>query len=90
MLTIWRGVVGHHHNRIVWQATLHFIMWTINRERNCWTFENKEQSMQDIKNSYLRSMFEYCASIFCLLEGGGVFVVLLLIFGPHECPFVIL
>lgn len=39
------------------------IMWTIWREKNHRTFEDEEKSMQDINNSFLRSLFEYCATI---------------------------
>ena len=34
------------------------IMWTISTNRSHRTFENEEQSMQDIK-----TLFEYCTSI---------------------------
>ena len=43
----------------VWQASPHYIMWTIWRERNNKTFEDEEKSTQDIKSSFMRTLFEY-------------------------------
>ena len=45
-------------NRVIWQATPHCLMWTIWSERNCRTFEDEEKSVQDIKNLFLRTLFE--------------------------------
>lgn len=65
------------------------IMWTIWREPNHRTFEDEEKSMQDINNSFLRSLFEYCATIVTYKNilhsnsaggGGECHVTLLLIF----------
>ena len=50
-------------------------MWTIWGERNRQTSENEEQSIQDIKNGFLVSLFEYCTSI-----GWGILKFLSLIF----------
>jgi hypothetical protein len=55
----WRGVSGKHRNHIIWQATPHCIMWTLWRERNRWNFEDEEKSIQDIKNTFWRNLFEY-------------------------------
>lgn len=41
LLIVWRGVFGHHKNKVVGQATLHCLMWMICRERNCWNFEKR-------------------------------------------------
>ena len=54
------------------------------RERNFWTFENVEHSMQEIKNSFWDFLFE-----FCTLIGGGVSCNSIVdFFGSHECLLV--
>lgn len=50
------------------------IMWTILTNRSHQTFENEEQSIQDIK-----TLFEYCTSIWAG-GGSGCHVVPLFIF----------
>jgi hypothetical protein len=42
-------------------------MWTIWREKNRRAFEDEEKLPQDIKNIFLRNLFEYCTTLF----GGG-------------------
>ena len=43
----------------VWQASPHYIMWTTWRERNYRNFEDEEKLTQDIKSSFMRTLFEY-------------------------------
>ena len=64
LLIVYRGVSGRHRKGLcgkLLRITL-FVLYR-ERERNRWNFANKEQSMQDIKYSFLRFLFEYCMLI---------------------------
>ena len=53
-------------------TTPHCIMWTVRWVRNLWIFVNDREICADIKNSFLRTTFEFCSLI------GGCLVLLLL------------
>jgi len=58
----WRRVFSWS-KLAVWQASPHYIMWTTWRERNYRNFEDEEKLTQDIKSSFMRTLFEYLTMI---------------------------
>ena len=58
LILSWRQAFGWS-KLAVWQASPRYIMWTSRRERNYRTFEDEEKLMQDIKSSFMRTLFEY-------------------------------
>uniref|UniRef100_A0A2N9G315 Lon N-terminal domain-containing protein n=1 Tax=Fagus sylvatica TaxID=28930 RepID=A0A2N9G315_FAGSY len=47
VLASWKGRLGRHKNRHVWEAVPHCVMWRLWRERNARTFEDRERNILD-------------------------------------------
>jgi hypothetical protein len=50
VLACWKGRLGRHKNRIIWDTIPHCVMWCVWRERNARTFEDCEWNILDLKD----------------------------------------
>jgi hypothetical protein len=57
VLASWKGRLGRHKNRYIWEAVPYCVMWCLWRERNARTFEDREQNILDLKILFLRTLF---------------------------------
>jgi hypothetical protein len=58
----WKGRLGRHKNRQIWEAVPHCVMWSLWRERNARTFEDRERNILDLKTLFLRTLFDWMAA----------------------------
>ena len=62
VLASWKGRLGRHKNRYIWEAVPHCVMWCLWRERNARTFEDCERNILDLKILFLRTLFDWMAA----------------------------
>ena len=59
LLACWQGRFGRHQHKVIW-------MWCIWRERNCRNFEGNEQSVAELKQLILKTLFQWVSVSGCL------------------------
>jgi hypothetical protein len=55
----WQGKLGCCWSANIWRVIPHSLMWGVWRERNARRFEGNENSLSDLKLSFLKTMFEW-------------------------------
>ena len=66
LLACWPGGFRWHSAASIWVAIPHCIIWTIWREWNNRTFEGEEQSIIELKCSFILSLFEWITAFSAL------------------------
>ena len=57
LLASWPSKFSKDRNGVIWILVPHCLMWGIWRERNARTLEGTERSIQDLKMSFLQTLF---------------------------------
>jgi hypothetical protein len=66
LLACWQGSFGKHRLVEVWRCIPHCLMWCIWRERNMRSFEGVEHTLLSLKNTFLKTLFEWVCALGCL------------------------
>jgi hypothetical protein len=65
LLACWQGSSGKHRHIEIWRCVPHCLMWCIWRERNLRSFEGDEQTVADLKNIFLKTLFDWVNASGC-------------------------
>jgi hypothetical protein len=65
LLACWQGSFGKHRHVEIWRCVPHCLMWCIWRERNLRSFEGDEQTVADLKNIFLKTLFDWVNASGC-------------------------
>jgi hypothetical protein len=65
LLACWQGSFGKHQHFVIWRCIPHCVMWCIWRERNLRSFEGRERSAAELKNVFLKTLFEWTSGLDC-------------------------
>jgi hypothetical protein len=53
----WRGQRGNRTVLQIWRMTPLCVMWCLWREKNAWSFENREYGIIELKERVLQTLF---------------------------------